>query len=149
MTGEIRNPAKLPTDLNPAEEYFIRCLTEGKTCRVGNGELPEKAIESGDGANMVRSEVIRFFAYGGNEENPVLGSEICLLGAWISRNLNLTHASVPYALMFGKCHFAAFCGDVTYEVRRALPERIPFSARIECRWPDDERRCEFTGRFFC
>ena len=104
---EVRNPARFPTDLNPAEEKFARCLAEGKPCIVGNGELPEQAIESGEGANMVRSEVIRFFAYGGNEENPVLGAEICLLGAWISGNLNLTHASIPYALMFGKCHFAA------------------------------------------
>ena len=106
MTGEIRNPAKLPTDLNLAEKKFARCLAEGKPCVVGNGELPKKEIESGEGANVVRGEVIRFFVYGGNEENPVLGPTIYLRGAWISGALNLTNASTPYVLRFDKCHFA-------------------------------------------
>ena len=107
MTGEIRNPAKLPTNLNPAEKEFARCLAEGKPCIVGNGKLPgpEERIESGDNANVVRGEVIRFFAYGGSEENPVLGPAIILHGAWISGFLNLTHANIPYVLMFGDCHF--------------------------------------------
>ena len=106
---EIRNPAKLSTDLKPAEEYFVRCLAEGKRCIIGKGELPgpEDQIEFGEGANVVRGEVIRFFAYGGNEENPVLGSIVELQGAWISEDLDLTHASIPYALDFSNCHFAA------------------------------------------
>ena len=108
MTGEIRNPAKLPTDLNRAEKEFVRCLAEGKPCMVGNGELPDMEIESGEDANVVRSDIIRFFAYGGNDENPILGAEIYLQGAWISGNLDLTHARIPYALVFSNCHFAAF-----------------------------------------
>ena len=109
MTAEIRNPAKLPTDLNPAEKKFARCLAEEELCIVGNGELPgpKERIESGEGVNVVRSEVIRFFAFGGNEENPVLGSVLPLRGAWISGGLDLTHARIPYALMFSNCHFAA------------------------------------------
>ena len=107
MTGEIRNPVKLPVDLNLAEEYFVRCLAEGEPCKIGNGKLPKKGIESGEDANVVRSEVIRFFAYGGNEDNPVLGPEIYLQGAWVSGDLDLMHASIPYALVFGDCHFAA------------------------------------------
>ena len=106
---EIRNPAKLPTDLTPAEKEFARCLAEEELCIVGNGELPgpEERIESGEGVNVVRSEVIRFFAFGGNEENPILGSVLPLRGAWISGGLDLTHARIPYALMFSNCHFAA------------------------------------------
>ena len=107
MTGEIRNPAKLPADLYPAEKKFARCLATGIPCRVGNGELPEKAIESGEGANVVRGEVIRFFAYGGNEENPVLGSIVDLQGAWIQGDLNLLHAKFNFALAFWKCRFNA------------------------------------------
>ena len=107
MTGEIRNPAKLPTNLNPAEEKFARCLAGGEPCIIGDGALPKKGIESGEGANMVRSEVIRFFAYGGNEDNPVLGSMLSLRGAWISGDLDLTYASIPYALTFSNCHFVA------------------------------------------
>ena len=104
---EIRNPAKLPTDLNLAEKKFARCLAAGERCTIGDGELPKKRIESGDGVNVVRGEVIRFFAYGGNEENSVSGSIISLHGAWISGELLLVHASIPYALMFINCHFVA------------------------------------------
>ena len=107
MTGEIRNPVKLPMDLNPAEEYFARCLAEGKRCIIGDDKLPEEEVESGKSANVVRSEVIRFFAYGGNEDNPVLGPLICLRGAWISGVLDLMHASIPYALDFSNCRFVA------------------------------------------
>ena len=107
MTGGIRNPAKLPTDLYPAEKEFARCLAAGKSCKVGNGKLPKEGIKSGDGANVVRGEVIRFFAYGGNDENPVAGPIIHLQGAWVSEGLDLTHASVPYALLFNNCHFGA------------------------------------------
>ena len=109
MTVEIRNPVKLPPDLNSAEKKFARCLAEGKPCIVGNGKLSryEDRIESGEGANVVRSEVIRFFAYGGSKENPVSGSMIHLCGACISGGLDLTHVSIPYALRFDNCRFVA------------------------------------------
>ena len=109
MTGEIRNPAKLPTELYPAEKKFARCLAEGVPCIVGNGKRPryEDRIESGEGANVVRGEVIRFFAYGGNKENPISGSMIHLCGACISESLDLTHVSIPYALRFDNCRFVA------------------------------------------
>ena len=108
MTMEIRNPAKLPTDLNRAEEYFVRCLAEGKPCIIGDGELPKKDIESGKDANVVRGEVIRFFAYGGDKEHFVRGTIIELRGAWIcgKESLDLMHANIPYALCFFRCHFA-------------------------------------------
>ena len=115
MTGEIRNPAKLPPDLYPAEKECVRCLAEGQPCIVGNGELPKEGIESGDGANVVRGEVIRFFAYGGDEENPVLGPAIHLQGAWICGEnppLDLTHADIRYVLRFFDCHFVGRVGMI-------------------------------------
>ena len=111
MTGEIRNPVNFLSllPLLPAEKKFARCLAEGIPCIIGNEDFsaprPEEGIETGKDANVVRGEVIRFFAYGGNEDNPVLGPEIYLQGAWISGNLNLMHARIPYVLRFIKCHF--------------------------------------------
>ena len=93
---EIRNPAKLPTNLNSAEKKFTRCLATGESCEF------QKGVD-----NVVRSEIIRFFAYGGNEKNPVLGPDIYLQGAWIIGELNLLHASIPYVLNFSNCHFVA------------------------------------------
>ena len=74
---------------------------------IGDGKLPEKEVVSGEGANVVRGEVIRFFAYGGNEKNPILGAIIHLHGAWISEGLDLAHVSIHYALMLSNCHFGA------------------------------------------
>ena len=107
MTREIRNPAKLPADLNPAEKRFARCLAAGESCIIGDGELPKEGIESGEGANVVRGEVIRFFAYGGDKEHLVRGAIIDLRGAWIcgKEAIDLKHANIPYALAFFRCHF--------------------------------------------
>ena len=115
MTGGIRNPATLPADLYPAEKEFIRCLAAGQPCVIGNGELPKQGIVSGESANMVRGEAIRFFAYGGNEKNPVLGPAIHLQGAWIFGEefpLDLTHADIRYVLKFFHCHFVDCVGMI-------------------------------------
>ena len=89
---------------------YLQTGEREKGCWVGNGNLPKRAIQRGDDANgvwanFVRAEVIRFFAYGGDKDNPVLGSFIRLQGAWISGDLDLTHADIPYALVFHSCHF--------------------------------------------
>ena len=91
MTGEIRNPVNFLSllPLLPAEKIFARCLATGEPCIIGDGELPKEGIESGEGANVVRSEVIRFFAYGGNEENPVLGPDDLFAGGVDFRVLEL------------------------------------------------------------
>ena len=103
MTGEFRNPAKLPTDLNSAEKNLIDCVAKGVACKVGNGELPDPETPIITGAvNVIRGEVIRFLAY----NSSVLGDMIHLQGAWISGNLNLSNANIPFALVFTHCHFA-------------------------------------------
>ena len=48
-----------------------------------------------------------FFAYSGNEENPISGSMIYLCGACIQGDLNLLHAKFNFALAFWKCRFNA------------------------------------------
>ena len=106
MTQPILNPVKLPADLFPAEVKFARCLAEGTLCTVGNGGLPEKEIEFGDNANVVRGEVVRFFAYGGDSDKYLVpGSVIDLRGAWIVGTLDLMHANILYALALIGCRF--------------------------------------------
>ena len=97
MTGEILNPVRwenIASDMTEAEKLFVECLARGKSCVLGDA-VPQ-AQESG-AHNTIRSEVIRFFSYGGNEEHPVLGKIIELHGAWISGGyaLNLAHADIP------------------------------------------------------
>ena len=118
MTQAILNPVKYRSllPLLPAEARFIADLKEGKPCLVGNGKLPSKPIPHGDKdnpANVIRPEVIRFCAYGGDDDHFVLGSSIRLWGAWIGEEnsqLDLLHANIPYALAFLECHFTAVVG---------------------------------------
>ena len=105
MTQVSSNPVK-SLSLLPAEKEFARCLAEGKYCMVGNGKLPETPIKSGDNANVVRGEVVRFFAYGGEpDKRPIKAPVITLQGAWILGELNLTHANIPHALDLNCCRF--------------------------------------------
>ena len=106
MTGEIRNPVRwedIEPDMTEAEKQFAEHLGHGNQCFLGE-DIP-KAHEAG-ARNTIRSEVIRFFAFGGDEAHPVLGAQIFLWGAWISGGaLDLTNARVSYALHFIRCHF--------------------------------------------
>ena len=105
MTQKIRNPVELPLPLLPAEVGFARCLRSGTPC-VLSKETAAPVVGHPD--NTIRTEVIRFFAYGGSDEYPVLGSAIYLQGAWICGEqppLDLTHADIRYALGFFHCHF--------------------------------------------
>ena len=93
--------------LLPAESKFVSHLKDGISCEVGNKQLPQKPIKYGDAANVVRSEVIRFFAFRGDKRRFVRGTVIALQGAWIDgESLNLMHIHIPYALGFYNCHFA-------------------------------------------
>ena len=121
MTQPIRNPVDLQPLLSegrllPAEERLsdylrrgqregVRCVVEAEGIPDKPPKPPDKRIESGPFANVVRAEVIRFFAYGGSDERPVLGTFIRLQGAWVCGELDLTHAVIPYALVFHNCRF--------------------------------------------
>ena len=107
MTQTILNPVKLPpdSDLTPAEKKFVRDLGNGVPCILPQYSTTPAAPVAGNPNNTIRAEIIRFFAYGGSKKQPVLGSSIWLEGAWIQGMLNLSHASVSFALRFIDCHF--------------------------------------------
>ena len=105
MTGEILNPVRwedIEADMTVAEKHFAECLAQGKLCALGNA-VPQ-AQESGT-RNTIRSEVIRFFAYGGDEAHPVRGVHIILQGAWIPPGapLDLIYGRIPYLLGMHNC----------------------------------------------
>ena len=108
MTQPILNPVSLQSllPLLPAEQEFATCLANGTPCFFLKDLNAPVAPKAGTPENTIRSEVIRFFAYGGDGEYPVLGSSIELCGAWISGDLDLAHANISYALGFVYCHFA-------------------------------------------
>ena len=106
VTSPMLNPERFPSDPYPAEIEFARCLREGRRCKIGTGELPDPT--SGDESKIVRGEVIRFFAYGGDGGMafPVRGPSISLEGAWIKGGLKLAHANVRHALFLKNSHFS-------------------------------------------
>ena len=107
MTGEIRNPVRwvdIRREMTPAERYLACCLSQGFPCQLGDA-VPKESTPR----NTIRSEVIRFFAYGGDVDHPVRGANILLQGAWIPPQpfLNLMFARIPYSLGMHKCHIGA------------------------------------------
>ena len=103
MTKPIVNPvlwSQIQGDMSTAEQHFAGCLSQGVPCMLGD-VVPETA----DDSNTVRPEVIRFFAYGGDGDHPIRGTNIFLQGAWIPgpSPLDLMSAQIPYFLGMHKC----------------------------------------------
>ena len=106
MTQAIpfRNPvlwSKIEPGLTTGERKFVDCMTRGVAC-----VLAKNTPEEGNDENTVRGNVIRFFAFGGDEAHPVLGTTIHLEGAWIPDALDLCNARISYVLGLCSCHFA-------------------------------------------
>lgn len=99
------NPITLPEQLNAAEQGFADCMARGKKYIISE-KCPAEAVNIGENANVVRADVIRFFAWGGNKTYPIAGNVIHLEGAWVPDYLSLLFADIPYALSFFRCHFA-------------------------------------------
>ena len=104
MTGEIRNPAKLSTDLNPAEKEFARCLQLGKICNLG-GKNPPRPLRQSPDVNVIRAEKIREFIIGKDAIPRPADTPIWICGAWITGDLIMDFASITAPLYFRNCHF--------------------------------------------
>ena len=94
------NPVKLPEDLNEAERHFVQCMAEGEPCIFEENH----SGRSGKNANVIRAEVIGFFARGGDNDHLMRGDIIHLHGARISDELNLLHADIRVAISLLYCH---------------------------------------------
>ena len=102
MTQPILNPVNFKSllPLLPAEQKFRDCLARGERCRLG-----ESLPQNGDDSSIIRAEVVRFFAFGGDVNHPVRGGSIRLRGAYIKGRLPLQFVRMPYGLFFPWCHF--------------------------------------------
>ena len=105
MTGEIRNLVQwkdIASGITEAENKFVECLMQGIPCFLG--DAAPTAQEAGP-HNTIRGEVIRFFAYDGDEKHRVRGTGIFLSGAFIPDILQLTLLHTHYTLGFFHCRF--------------------------------------------
>lgn len=119
------NESFLPVSspLYPAEKHFVQCMKGGKPCFIGDTHTyPTEPIRDGAGANVVRADIIRFLAAGGDQYNKVKGDILHLRGAWVEGLLNLDHARIPYALKLQACHFGE-CVNMNYAECRFLDLR--------------------------
>lgn len=129
------NPYTLPAPQNAAEEEFVKCMAAGIPYRIGK-DRPKKPINKGcrttpedrEKDNVIRASVIKFFAWGGDEDNLMRGDVIDLQGVWVTGALDLTGASIPYALIFTNCHFEQ-CVVLSYSALRRLEL---YGARLVC-----------------
>ena len=100
------NPVTLPPreSWTPAEERFVQCMAQGEPCIISES-IPMK--KDGENAKVVRAEVIKFFAWGGDNTNSIRGNSISLMGAWVPNQLDLTNVPISYSVAFLNCHFNA------------------------------------------
>ena len=89
--------------LSKAEERFVECMALSGECTISD-HRPESPAS--DRSNVVRADLIRFFAWGGDNEHQIKGNTIVLCGAYVEDVLNLTHIPSPHALMLLNCHFS-------------------------------------------
>jgi hypothetical protein len=108
-----KRPAHLPygrwlgdfEPLSPFERKLVTACARGEICEPDNWDGKRPEADAASNANIVRAELIRFLAVGGDEENPVHEAGVMLGGAWIKNKLSLhqTMAMVQLDLRF--CHF--------------------------------------------
>ena len=103
QTGLI-NPVNLDKlqPLSKAEEMFVACMATPVDCKISD-HRPE--VPADDRSNVVRADLIRFFAWGGNDEHQIKGNSVVLCGAYVEGVLNLTHIPSPHALTLLNCRF--------------------------------------------
>ena len=102
---DLINPVNLDKlqPLSKAEKEFVKCMAAPDACKISDHRPGGR--RNGD-SNVVRADLIRFFAWGGNNEYPIKGNTIALYGAYVEGVLNLTHIPSPHALMLLNCHFS-------------------------------------------
>ena len=88
--------------LSAAEREFVKCMATARECRISDN-CPKKPVD--DGSNVVRAELIRFFAWGGSDEILIKGNAIALRGVYVRGTLNLENILSPYSLSLVNCHF--------------------------------------------
>ena len=106
MVADFANPvdfSKIAAQkpLNLAERAFVAHMAEGKPCILG----VTRPRPGDKDAHVIRADLIRFFALGGSDENPLKGGVIKLRGALVPDALHLNYTRLPYTLVFNDCHF--------------------------------------------
>ena len=98
------NPVGFLPPQNEAERKFVKCMAEGKPCIIGES-IPAKSINEDKHANVIRAELISFFAWGGDGNAPIRGNMLTLRGAYVHGRLNLEQVISNYALILPNCYF--------------------------------------------
>ena len=101
------NPVTLPPreSWTPAEERFVERMVAGEPCFIGEN-LPTNPIKEGKDANVIRADMISFFAHGGDQEHPRGRNIIRLQGAWVENELLLLFSDISSCTLgFHSCRF--------------------------------------------
>ncbi len=87
-------------ELLPAEKLLRDAVRLGEPAVIGT-ERPSECTPE----NEIRAGFLRFLALGGDEYAPVHEQGVCVVGAWISGNLDLTACTIQGYLIVGKSCF--------------------------------------------
>ena len=81
-----------------AEGRLVAACAAGAWCRLG-----EARPDSADALHIVRGELVRFLALGGDDETPVHEAGVQLAGAWIEGAVRLSNCSVDHRINLFDC----------------------------------------------
>jgi len=97
-------------NLSEAEKKLIACAARGEVCKLGEAVPKDPTLD-----NIIRPELIRFLALGGDDTAPVHEKGVQLRGAWIGAAaldegqpaLDLEGAQLMTGLWFFNCYFTS------------------------------------------
>ena len=98
MEKDGRGSLKDFGELSPAELALVTACRSGRDASFGS---QRPGVEKPD--NRVRAELVRFFALGGDKDNPVREAGVQLHGAWMVDVLNLDDTVVSRPLSLINC----------------------------------------------
>jgi hypothetical protein len=131
-------------NLSDAERKLISACRTGDAALLGR-KRPTEATE----ANIIRAELIRFLALGGDGENQVHEKGIQLSGAWIRGGLDLQNCKCPHSLLFKDCIFESKIIAVHAELTALILEGTAISGfladGLTCKGPLFLRTIKATG----
>ncbi len=109
-----KRPAHLPHgrwlgdlgDLSPFEKRLVAACARGEVCEPDDWDEKRPEADAATEANIVRAELIRFLALGGDDEHPVHELGVSISGCFIKGKLNLDNSEKICAISLTKCRFS-------------------------------------------
>ena len=102
--------------LSEFEKKLVKVCARGEVCK-GDEKMPEAAIETNA---VIRAEIIRFLALGGDSEHPVHENGVMISGCYITGDLNLDNSENILPISITKSCFSSHFSIINSNVSEII-----------------------------